>query len=46
MIDVRVDDLAFYDLFTRGADGYSAHAWLDGDPDGNGFVELLRRPPA
>ena len=31
---------------TRGTDGYSAHAWLDGEPDGDGFVELLRRPSA
>ena len=25
------------------ADGFAAHAWLDGDPDG-GFVELARHP--
>jgi hypothetical protein len=24
--------------------GFTAHAWLDGDPDGNAFAELLRLP--
>ncbi len=26
--------------------GIAAHAWLDGEPSANGFVELHRRPPA
>ena len=32
---------------TSPADGFRAHAWIDGDERdrGEGFVELLRRPP-
>ena len=31
----------------RRPDGaIAAHAWLDGDPSADGFVELHRRPPA
>ena len=30
----------------RNSDGgIAAHAWLDGEPDGAGFIELHRRPP-
>ncbi len=31
---------------TRDGDGIAAHAWLDGDPDAEGYVELHRHPPA
>lgn len=27
------------------SDDVAAHAWLEGDPDGDGFVELHRFPP-
>ncbi len=30
----------------RDGDGYAAHAWLEGERSGDGFVDLHRRPPA
>ena len=30
---------------TSPADGFKAHAWLDGEADASGFTELVRRAP-
>jgi len=31
---------------SRDGDGFAAHAWLEGERSGAGFIELHRRPPA